>query len=84
MLKRIDDKVRGVIGDVIDRLFKALGYRPRLPPVRLTRIVIVRVTEQDQPSHLPFVPFRIRVVRVQPRALPMPRKANDGSIQTAL
>lgn len=59
MLMTIDDKLR----EFADRVFKALGYYRHPPPVRLTRIVIVRVPERQRQALAPFPS------RVQPNAL---------------
>ncbi|MCL6509860.1 MAG: hypothetical protein K6U78_04150 [Anaerolineae bacterium] len=60
MLRKIDDKLH----DLADRVFEALGYHRHPPPVRLTRIVIVRV-----PGHEPTPHMNLAPARMQPSAL---------------
>ncbi|BCX04136.1 MAG: hypothetical protein KatS3mg053_2074 [Candidatus Roseilinea sp.] len=48
MLRKIDDKLH----EFADRVFEALGYHRHPPPVRLTRIVIVRVPEHQRPAQM--------------------------------
>lgn len=62
MLRRIDDKLQAIA----DRMFQALGYHRHPPPVRLTRIVIVKVPEQASAAPLTIVPAPMRM---QPSAL---------------
>ncbi len=59
MLRKIDDKLH----EFADRVFETLGYHRYPPPVRLTRIVIVRVPEHQRQAPTSFPSH------VQPNAL---------------
>ncbi len=63
MLRKFDDKLH----EFADRLFEALGYHRHPPPVRLTRIVIVRVPDPDRPSPMSLAPSRMQPSALLPR-----------------
>lgn len=50
MLRKMEDKLQ----TALDRIFEAFGYHRHPPPVRLMRIVIVRVPDAEpKPSMSP-------------------------------